>query len=179
MLKKGDVVEIHSYKHNKSLHRIWKNVIVLNKNENDNTLIVGNDKAMVIESNGRYWKTKEPAICYFFKDYWFNVICMIKKDGIYYYCNLSSPYLYDGEAIKYIDYDLDLKFFPNGDYIVLDNDEFEAHKFKMNYDKRIEKILKYNINEMINLFKQKKEPFSKEKVLEYHKLYKKLVNKSK
>lgn len=173
MLLKGTQIQIHSYKHNKSLHRIWKNVIVLY--QDDNMLIVGNDKSRVIESNGRFWKTKEPAICFFFKDKWFNVISMIKRDGIYFYCNLSSPYLYDGEAIKYIDYDLDVKIYPNGNYMLLDRDEFKAHKEKMNYDDEIESILEYNIKHLLDLSKQKKEPFSKELVLKWYEIYKSLI----
>ena len=47
--------------------------------------------------------------------------------GIYYYCNLSSPFVCDEEALKYIDYDLDIKVYPNGKYHLLDEDEYEQH----------------------------------------------------
>ena len=45
---------------------------------------------------------------------------MIRHSGIYYYCNLASPTIYDGEAIKNIDYDLDVKLYPDRTYQVLD-----------------------------------------------------------
>ena len=95
-LNVGDAVQIHSYKHNKTLHRIWRSATVIKHTED--YLVLGNYKTRVIEHDGRSWMTKEPAICYFFKNHWFNVIGMLKTDGIYYYCNLSSPYLYDGEG---------------------------------------------------------------------------------
>ena len=67
------------------------------------------------------------------KKKWYNVICMIRKTGVYYYCNIASPTLYDGEALKYIDYDLDLKVFPDGNYRVLDEEEYRQHEKQMNY----------------------------------------------
>ena len=58
-------------------------------------------------------------------------VCL--EDGIYYYCNLSSPFACDEEALKYIDYDLDIKVYPNGKYHLLDEDEYEQHMNQMNY----------------------------------------------
>ncbi len=40
---------------------------------------------------------------------------MIREKGVSYYCNLASPFLLDDEALKYIDYDLDIKVFPDGE----------------------------------------------------------------
>ena len=45
----------------------------------------------VTESDGRMWHTREPAIWYMPKHKWYNVICMIRKTGVYYYCNIASP----------------------------------------------------------------------------------------
>ena len=87
---------------------------------------------MVTESDGRTWVTREPAICYFHAKQWFNVIGMLREDGIYYYCNISSPFALDDEAIKYIDYDLDVKVFPDMTYHILDEDEYADHKKAMN-----------------------------------------------
>lgn len=83
-------IDIISYKHSGELHRVWKSAIKIF--EDEEKIIVLNDKVEVIDGDGRKWKTKEPAICYFFKTHWFNVICMIKNVNteIYYYCNLSS-----------------------------------------------------------------------------------------
>src|SRR5690606_22935319 len=95
-LKSGKKVQIHSYKHDSSLHRVWTKSYVIE--DTMDFLVTGNHKTKVIESDGRNWYTKEPAICYFFEKEWFNIIAMLKKDGIHFYCNVSSPYLYDGEA---------------------------------------------------------------------------------
>ena len=70
-------IDIISYKHDGELHRVWKNVIMLSKGEKE--IILVNDRVDVIDGDGRRWKTREPAVCYFYKDYWFNVICMLQR----------------------------------------------------------------------------------------------------
>ena len=102
-LKVGDCLQIQCYKHNKKVHRSWDKAIVLDIH--DDYIVFGDNKTLVIESDGSYWKTKEPAILYFFKDRWYNIIVQLKKNGIYYYCNIATPFLIEDNTIKYIDYD--------------------------------------------------------------------------
>lgn len=156
-LKKGDTFQVHSYKHNGNLHRIWSSSIVLQANS---VFLVGaNDKALVVESNGKAWVTKEPAICYFHRRNWFNVIGMMRRDGIHYYCNLSSPFLCDEGAVKYIDYDLDVKVFPNMTCKVLDEDEYELHGKQMGYPEDIDRILRNHMNRLFFWIRTRKGPF--------------------
>ena len=115
----------------------------------ENALIGVNDHTLVTESDGRRWITREPAIVYFHKKYWFNIIAMIRDNEVSYYCNLASPYYMDQEALKYIDYDLDVKVFPDGDKKLLDVEEYEQHKRKMNYSDDIDFILKENVKILV------------------------------
>ena len=154
----GETIQIHSYKHNGLIHRVWEETTVLKGSQN--LLIGGNDKTIVTESDGRTWITREPAICYFHSKYWFNVIGMIREDGVYYYCNISSPFIADDEALKYIDYDLDIKVFPDMTFILLDEDEYERHRKEMNYPDVIDKILKSNVETLISWIRQRKGPFA-------------------
>ncbi len=156
-LKLGQEILIHSYKHDGNFHRSWSKGLVLDVN--DEHVIVINVKTLVTESNGRVWYTREPAICYFSLKKWYNVICMIRSTGVYFYCNIASPSLYDGEALKYIDYDLDLKVFPNGKYRILDEDEYRYHRMKMNYSNELDFILNRQLDELIEMVKNKKGPF--------------------
>lgn len=153
----GSHIKIKSYKHNGQLHRIWENNIVLKGTQ---TVVIGaNDKAFVTESNGRTWITREPAISYFHSAYWFNVIGMLRQDGIYYYCNMSSPFAYDDEALKYIDYDLDVMVYPDMTYHILDEDEYELHKERMNYPRVIDRILHDQLAFLTEWIRQRKGPF--------------------
>ncbi|MGC3124428.1 DUF402 domain-containing protein, partial [Enterococcus faecalis] len=79
------------------------------------------------------WVTREPAIVYFHKKYWFKIIAKNREKGVSYYCNQASPYVLDDEALKYIDYDLDIKVFPEGEKRLLDVDEYEIHSKLMDY----------------------------------------------
>lgn len=157
-------VDIISYKHDGTLHRVWRNVDKIF--EDKDILILINNEVDVIDGDGRKWKTREPAVCYFFKKYWFNVICMIRKDNIYYYCNLSSPYVIDKEGIKYIDYDLDIKVFPDGELKELDRDEYDFNINYLHYSDNIKKIIANNMKILLNRIKNKEEPFNNECV--YH-----------
>ena len=98
------------------------------------------------------------------KHYWFNVVTMIRQKGISYYCNLASPYVLDKEALKYIDYDLDIKIFPDGEKRLLDVDEYEQHRRQMHYSKEIDQILKANVEILVDWINNKKGPFSPEYV---------------
>ena len=156
-LEIGKRYEIHSYKHNGCIHRAWDEAVLLEIH--DDYLIFGNERTKVTESDGRMWRTKEPAILYFFKNSWFNIIGQYKKDGIYYYCNIASPFVIEGLTIKYIDYDLDLKVFPDGNYRILDQEEYRQHAREMGYSDELDKILKKQLDVLIDLAVKKGGPF--------------------
>lgn len=168
-LEIGQNVIIQSFKHDGSLHRSWLYSTVLDVK--DNLVVVYNNKTWVIESDGRRWFTREPAICFFYTDRWYNIISMIRKNGIFYYCNIASPSLYDGEAIKNIDYDLDVKVFPDNKYIILDEDEYRDHGKKMEYSDELKEVLESQMQELIEMIKANKNPFNDELIQSYHELY--------
>ena len=155
--KSGEYVLIHSYKHDGSIHRSWEKGYVLDSNKK--RTIVMNQHTLVNEADGRIWYTREPAICYFPHDDWYNVICMIRKSGVHYYCNIASPTLYDGEALKYIDYDLDLKVFPDERYKILDVEEYKQHAKQMAYGEQLDKILQAKLQALIKLAEHKQGVF--------------------
>ncbi|MCY9806701.1 DUF402 domain-containing protein [Lentilactobacillus senioris] len=156
----GNFIAIQSYKHDGSLHRTWRDTMVLKAN--DNSLIGCNNHTLVTEDNGRHWVTREPAIVYFHKKYWFNVVAMLQNDGIVYYCNLASPYVLDQEALKYIDYDLDVKVYADGHRRLLDVDEYEDFSKRWHYGPEIDRILKRNVKILVDWIDNRKGPFSEE-----------------
>lgn len=157
-LKTGDKVFVQSYKHDGSLHRTWSKALVLDVMEH--CVVVVTDHSWVVEADKRRWLTKEPAICFYFDNRWFNIISMVRKTGIYYYCNIASPSLYDGEAVKNIDYDLDVKIFPDESYMILDENEYAYHSNKMNYPEEIKEIIDKELKDLLNMIENKKDPFN-------------------
>lgn len=169
----GDKFQIHCYKHNGRIHRSWSEAILLEINKD--YMVFGNNRTLVTtEMEGNTWKTKEPAIMYFFKNKWFNIIAQLKKGGISYYCNIASPFIIEENTIKYIDYDLDLRIFPSGDYKVLDRMEYKYHKRIMKYSDKLDQSINKGLEELISLYIRKTVYFSEKNNYEYYNLYKKI-----
>lgn len=175
-LEIGNKYEIHGYKHNGKIYKAWDEAILLEIH--DDYLIFGNEKTKVTELDGQTWWTREPAILYFFKDRWFNIIGYYKKNKIYYYCNMASPFIIEEGAIKFIDYDLDLRIFPDGSFKVLDCGEYNYHKKLMNYPKEVDKILKKELASLIEMVKKHQLAFSLGTVDHYCDIYKEITKKN-
>lgn len=173
-LKIGDKLKIHCYKHNGKIYQASEEAVVLDILENG--IVCANNKVTVTEAKGKSYKTRELAIIFFYKSNWFNIIAQLKDFGLFYYCNIATPYVIDENVIKYIDYDLDLRVFPDGGYKVLDRNEYNYHKAKMNYQPEIDIIVNKELDELIKLKKSKQGPFDKAKIEEYQKKYYELIN---
>lgn len=165
----GSTVYIQSFKHDGSLHRTWCKGFVLKADED--CIVAVTDRAWVIEADDRRWLTREPAVCFFYTKKWYNIISMIRHSGIYYYCNLASPSIYDGEAIRNIDYDLDIKLYPDGGYQVLDESEYAQHAKEMGYSEDIKKIISFQTEKLIKEMEEGTEPFNQECIDNYYHLY--------
>ena len=171
----GDKLQIQCYKHNGKIHRSWDEALVLDVKKD--YIVCGNNKTLVTESDGTTWKTKEPAIMYFFKDCWYNIIVQLKKDGIFYYCNIATPYIIEDGTIKYIDYDLDLRVFPTGEYKILDRMEYKYHKKIMHYSDDLDVVIRSSLTELIDSYASGHFAFEKDINLSYYDMYKKMYRK--
>lgn len=176
-IKVGDKLKIECYKHNGYLDQTSEEAIVLETT--DDYIIVANDRTKLTEHDGRSHRTNEPAVLFFYKKHWFNVIGQLKSTGLFYYCNIATPYIIDGKTIKYIDYDLDLRVFPDGGFRVLDRNEYKYHKKIMGYSKELNKIIETELTNLIEMKKAKNGPFSDKIVQNYYQKYKKIQNMQK
>ena len=167
--QKGDMFQIQCYKHDGKIHRCWDEAILLDVK--DDYMVFGNERTLVTEAQGNTWRTKEPAVMYFFKDKWYNIIVQLKKEGVTYYCNIASPFIIEDDTIKYIDYDLDLRVFPTGSFKILDRQEYKYHKKKMNYSDDLDKVVTNALSELITEYQNGVKMFDMSLNLEYGKLY--------
>lgn len=155
-------IQVQAYKHDGSLHRVWSPAYLVE--ETDEYWALASKASSVIESNGRKWITKENAIFLLFKHEWMNVIAMFKKGlGISYYVNLASPTILDGEFLKYIDYDLDIKKYPDH-FELLDEKEYERNKKNYNYPEDLTKVLQKTKEKIIKLIETSSFPFKDEDI---------------
>lgn len=172
-LKVGDNLELHCYKHNGKINSTSDRITILDIK--DDYIVCGDYKTTITDSDGSTRKTKEPAIMFFYKNRWFNVLAQFKKQGLFYYCNIATPYLIDDKIIKYIDYDLDLRVFPDGGFKILDKNEYNYHKKIMHYSDELDKIVKSELSSLIELKRANKGPFDKNIVNEYYEEYIKIA----
>lgn len=64
----------------------------------------------------------------YYKDRWYNLFEIHDRDDDAlkgWYCNVTAPAEFNNGKITYIDMALDLLVYPNGKYLILDEDEFE------------------------------------------------------
>lgn len=168
-IKVGDKLKIYCYKHDGSLEHTSAEAVVLENNEE--YLVCGNGRTRITEKDGRSHMTNEPAVLFFYKKHWFNIIGQLKKFGLFYYCNIASPYIIDGKSIKYIDYDLDLRVFPDGGFRVLDRNEYNYHKKIMHYSDELDTILKSELSYLIEQKRNEEGPFEAGIVEKYYNKY--------
>lgn len=173
-LNKGDKLQIQCYKHDGKIHRCWDEAVVLDIKKN--YIVFGNERTLVTEAGGNTWRTKEPAVMFFFKDKWYNIIVQLKKEGVTYYCNIASPFIIEDGTIKYIDYDLDLRIFSNGSFKILDKQEYKYHKKKMHYSDDLDIVIRHSLSELITDYQNGISMFDLKKNLEYGEEYKLLKN---
>ena len=157
---------VQAYKHNGELHRQWSHGFVVVDDED--YYIVVSVRSSVIENDGRKWHTKEPAIFIFPKNKWFNVIAMLKDNGITYYVNIASPTIFDKKYLKYIDYDLDIKLFADGSTKLLDELEYKKHAIEQGYSDLIKHKLDESVKAVYELIKNKNFPFIDKEIMKLY-----------
>lgn len=159
-LKEGDIFSLESLKHDKQLHRRWETNEVLYIDEQ--ILIGTNDQTIVQEPAEKEWRTKERAIFYLDKRYWFNVIILFTGTNHYYYCNLCSPFIYENGKVHYTDYDIDIIVQASGAYKVVDQVEFIQNSQQYHYPEAIIERLTADQVILEAWIKQAKGPFAAE-----------------
>ena len=151
-------IRVQAYKHDGLLHRQWSPAFIVCDNE-DYWALASRSSA-VVESDGRRWMTKEHAIFILYKKKWLNVICMLKDGGgICYYVNVASPAIYDKGYLKYIDYDLDVKLYPDMSIKTLDEQEFERHILTYGYPPELTAAIEKSMADIMAMIKARGFPF--------------------
>ncbi len=176
-LKKiGRRVMVHAYKFNGWLYRSWEYPMVIENT--DDYIVLSNIDTKILTSEFNTNRvfgslTKHPSFWVFWKNQWFNMLITLIDNKPQYYINVSSKFVYEESAIKYIDFDLDYKILPNGRWVELDRNEYTEAKETFNYPKalvsiisNIEKTITDKINE--DYFRNK---FNLEEIEKYQKLY--------
>ena len=74
-------------------------------------------------------RTNDRSIERYYSSRWYNVFEIHDRDDDRlkaWYCNVTSPAEFSPGKITYIDLALDILVYPDGDFLILDEDEFDA-----------------------------------------------------
>lgn len=147
-MKINHKVSIHAYKYDGCLYRTFefpkiiyvdKKIIILSLNK---TRIISQGK------NNKFYHSSgnKDSFWIMFNDEWYNLIITFchKKNKAIYYFNIASPFIYEDEAIKYVDLDLDVRLIFNKKKQSLIIKELDENEFKRN------SVSMFYPNELIN-----------------------------
>ena len=161
---------VQAYKHDENLHRQWSPGLIVE--ETPDFWAVASRSSLITEADGRRWLTKENAVFILFKKEWLNVICMFKEEGgICYYANMASPTILDGGYLRYIDYDLDLKLYPDKLIKPLDEQEFLSNAKLYGYTPDLIAAVRKTFRNTRKLMEERKFPFDDQKIIELYNKY--------
>lgn len=162
--------KVQAYKHDGQLHRQWSPAFLVE--ENDEYWALASRASMVTESDGRKWVTKEKAVFILYKKKWMNVIAMFKTEkDICYYVNIASPSIFDQNYIKYIDYDLDVKLYPDGVERTLDEGEFARHVQTYGYPIELQHAIERSVEDVKRMISNRETPFCNEEIFRLFNLF--------
>ena len=176
-LKKGLIINVQAYKHNGTLYKQWNGVKVIKCSPNE--LVLYMFKTKVKEKNQKTWSIKEPVIWKFWRNEFYNSTSLLRDNGPYYYVNLASPPVFENNTLKFIDYDLDIKKYPQTKIKIVDQKEFDKNKVNLNYPKNLIQKIIITTEIIFQKLKNKEGFFDKEKIKYFYKkvLEEKLLSK--
>lgn len=157
-LQLGSKIMVHAYKLNGWLYRAWEYPILIY--EDNEMLVLDASKAWIYSSEERSirsFKTRvnKSTYWYFFKKEWFNIIVTEEDQGMKYYINIASPFIYEQEAIKYYDFDLDFKIMSDATWKEVDVNEFIDNASKYEYGEKLINVIKCKENKLKKLIEEK------------------------
>lgn len=163
--------KVQAYKHDGLLHRQWSPAFLVQ--ETEDYWALASRASLVTESDGRKWVTREKAVFLLYKKKWMNVIAMFKTEhDICYYVNIASPTILDKDYLKYIDYDLDVKLYPDGVERTLDEGEFARHVQTYGYPVPLQKIIARSAEEVKQMIAERQPPFDNELIFKLYDRFK-------
>lgn len=128
----------------------------------DGILLVAQYRARtpIYTSRGEF-RSPYDSLVYFWRDRWYNVF-RLSRPGCalaLWYCNITTPPIFDGCQLGYVDLDLDVAVRADGCIELLDADEFETHQRKYGYPAEVIEQAELAANEVTLLARGKGFPF--------------------
>lgn len=154
-------LNIQAYKYDGTLYRQWNGAKLI-KNDED-YLVLFLKKTKVKETEKQKWVISNPCLWFFSKKYFFNYTLNIREGKFYFYVNIASPVFVEDNTVKYIDFDYDIKSYPDRYFSIVDQREFNINSEKW-YSKELKEIIYQNISILTEIVVKKNHYFDYAKI---------------
>ncbi|MDP3766552.1 MAG: DUF402 domain-containing protein [Dehalococcoidia bacterium] len=155
----GRRIHVRSTKYDGSPHWEFDSWFVLEKAP---LLVTLNFAGQELQTWNGPWTNPYHTRNHFWTDRWYNVMrCDLPRGGGLdsWYCNVTTPAQYDGESLRYVDLDLDIRVSAGGETEVLDEDEFLENGERMGYPPEVIEHARGAVSELIALARGGQFPF--------------------
>ncbi|WP_036452666.1 DUF402 domain-containing protein [Mycoplasma buteonis] len=167
-IKTGQIINVQAYKHNGFLYRQWNGAKVIFHNKRHIVLFLRGTRVTESHNETNGWRYTESAIWFLPKDSFYNAIVLFKKNvGSYYYINMASKPIFEDNTLKFIDYDLDIKCYPEKDLQIVDREEFGQNSKQMDYPLKLKEKIHEEIKNIVSMYNNYEYFFNTE-ILEYY-----------
>lgn len=177
-------IAVHAYKYNGWLYRSYEFPKIIDITPDFICLNLTKTRIISQNDDGRNFHSTviKDSLWFFFPDKWYNLIVTKKIEGkLNYYFNMASPYIFEEDAIKYYDFDLDIQIFDIDQKKIkqLDHNEFVANQVTYGYPKELVKKIIETQKQLTKDLKSNmfQEIFNIEQLEKYMEIAKRLDNK--
>lgn len=140
-------ITVQALKYGNRLHYEW-NTLLLEKTKQHIFLLGEYGRKLHHHTKQKVFTVDNWTIEFFSFDSWFTLSADVVGGKIeQYYCNINEPAKMEGSIVSFVDLDLDL-IQRNGEWMVVDEDEFESNSVKFGYPDAIKQRAK---QELVNL----------------------------
>ena len=157
----GRAIHVCSTKYDSSPHWEFDSWFVL---EEGPLLITTNFAGQELQTSDGPWVTPYDTRNHFWSDRWYNVMRLNLPHGgglEGWYCNVTTPAQFDGENVRYVDLDLDVRVSAHGEPEVLDEDEFVENSARMSYPPEVVEQGRRAVDELLALARSGEFPFER------------------
>ncbi|MCV3733738.1 DUF402 domain-containing protein [Mycoplasma enhydrae] len=131
LFEMGQITAIQAFKYDGTLYRQYEGCKIVANLDDFVVALLMKTKVQETDLN---WVVSTPMLFFFAKNKFYNAsITLYPNNQNHIYVNLASPFYIDNGTIKYIDFDLDIKCYSDGDFNVIDWPDFKNSIEAYNY----------------------------------------------
>ena len=128
------IIRIEKAKYDGTIQAAWDSELLDHAGSLLRSVVPGGKPVYVLDRSR--WIESGQTTCaveLYFEDRWYNVWHVRDDTQELWYCNVAMPASFDGQTLRWVDLDIDIRCYRDGAPEVLDEDEFEQHRVKLGY----------------------------------------------